>query len=181
VTELGPIRSHVETQPTPRPKQPHRNPGAEQRIQELVNDRKRDRQRIADLEREGERQKRTLQARDNELAQLRAEAQKQKARLEKVPERIAEAREKGRKLFGDFDAVVAGVPVDQEAFLALLASTNGPELMYAAGLGMRMIGVLRQLRGQAEADKQRVDYYRELHRQHFAGGNSVQQHPTSGS
>jgi hypothetical protein len=113
-----------------------------------------------------------LSERDQELAQqkieltkLRAESEGRKSRCKEMPTRIAEVREQGRKMFGDFDAVITGVPVGHEAFEALLASPNGPELMYAAGLGLRIITLLRQQQEQAEFDQQRVEYYRQLNRQ----------------
>jgi len=157
--------------------------GADVRIRELLDERKRDRQRIEHLERqlsdralEAERQKEAstalhaeLEAKDRQLAQFRAEREEQQ---KSVPERIAKAREEGRRLFRDFDAVVGPVQLDRQAFEALLASGNAPELMYAAGLGVRLIGQFRQIQSQAQADKQRTDYYRQLHHQHFPGENN---------
>ena len=157
--------------------------GAALRIRQLLDERKQDSKRISDLERQladcaqkTEREQETLkslhadlEAKDHELAQSRDEREEQQ---KKMPERIAKAREEGRKLFRDFDAIIGGVAVDREAFQTLLASKNGAELMYACGLGLRMIGLLRELQSQEQSDKQRVEHYRQLHRQHLAGGNS---------
>ena len=153
-----------------------RKHGADQRIQELLRDRKRDRELIADLERElseaakrADRQESEMQAIRSDLARWKTELAELRGFYEeqekKLRDRIAAAREQGRRLFADFDAVVTGVSVDQNTFRALLASTNGAELMYALGLGLRVIAGMRQRQQQAE----QVEYYRNLHRQHFSG------------
>jgi len=157
--------SEVAGQPAPE----SRKHGADRRIQELLRDRRQDRERIADLEHqlaELEVVRGDLERWKSELNQMRGAYDEQE---KKLPERIAAAREQGLKLFSDFEAVVTGVPLDQQAFRALLASTNGPELMYALGLGFRVIAGMRQRRNQAETDRQQVEYYRQLHRQHFSG------------
>ena len=156
-----------------KPSRPHARTkeSTELRFRELLGKLQLNRQRIADLElrlsactQEAEQQKKTLQARDEEVTLLRGERREREEQRKTMPERIAKARDEGRKLFMDFDAVIRGVQLDAPAFETLLASTNGPFLMYTAGLGL---GVLQ---AQAQA-KQRVEYYRQLHRQHFAGEN----------
>ena len=149
----------------PQPKKLNRD----ERIAQLTGERRRLERQLSERAQEAERQKETLQARDHELALLQADREEQEARRKMMPERVAKAREEGRKLFWDFDAVISGVPVDRQAFEAILASSNGPELMYAAGLGTKMIGVLRQLRVQTQSDQQRIEYYRQMHQEHFAG------------
>lgn len=114
-------------------------------------------------------QKKLLLARDSELVQLRTERQKLEERQKRMPELVAEAVAEGRKMFEDFDSVIHGVPVDRQAFEAILASANGPELFYAAGLGMRLIALRRQVQNQAQEDQQRIAYYRQMHQQHFTG------------
>ena len=176
-SELAEVRSNPDARRSPEKK------NADLRIRELLGDRKRDRERIAALEsqlsdrtREVARQEEASSAlradlddRNRELAEFRAERD---GKQERMPERIAAAREAGRKLYADFDAVCAFVSLDRQAFDAMLTSANGPELMYAAGVGFKALGILRQLQGQAQADKQRVEYYKKLHQQHFAGANN---------
>ena len=155
--------SEVAGQPAPE----SRKHGADRRIQELLRDRRQDRERIADLEHqlaELEVVRGDLERWKSELNQMRGAYEEQE---KKLPERIAAAREQGQKLFKDFAAVVTGVPLDQSAFRALVTSTNGPELMYALGLGLRVIAGMRQRQQQAE----QMEYYRTLHRQHFSGTN----------
>ena len=109
-----------------------------------------------------------------ELARLRPIAAEREARQSKMPERIAQAVAEGRRQFADFDDVIRGVQLDAQAFEALLSSTNGPYLMYTAGLGMRTIRAIqtmRQLQAEKEqieqAERERIEHYRKLHRQHF--------------
>jgi chromosome segregation ATPase len=103
-----------------------------------------------------------LEAKDRELEQFRAE---QKEREKNLLELAGRAREHGRKMFTDFDAVIANVNLDRQAFQALVTSTNGPYLMYATGIGIKALKV----QSQVQADKERVQYYRQLHQQHFSG------------
>jgi hypothetical protein len=122
------------------------------RVQQLLGELKQRKKRIADLERE--------------LGEIRSE---QEARQKAMPAQIVAAREKGRRLFGDFDEVTGLVALDLQAFEALLSSSNGPELMYYCGLGMKALATLRQFQNQAKTAAERVEYYRNIHRQHFAG------------
>jgi chromosome segregation ATPase len=103
-----------------------------------------------------------LEAKDRELEQFRAE---QKEREKNTLELTSRAREHGRKMFADFDAVIANVNLDRQAFQALVTSTNGPYLCYATGLGIKAL----KFQSQVQADRERVEYYRQLHQQHFAG------------
>lgn len=103
-----------------------------------------------------------LEAKDRELEQFRAEQQE---REKNTLELASRAREHGRKMFADFDAVIANVNLDRQAFQALVTSTNGPYLCYATGLGIKAL----KFQSQIQADRERVKYYRQLHQQHFAG------------
>jgi hypothetical protein len=151
--ELAETRGDAET------RRPHPKGGAEHRIDELVRKRQKDRERIGELE--------------HQLSERTQEGERQReAQQKKTAERIAKAREEGRGLFADFDAVITGIPVDRQAFESIIASANGPDVLYAIGLGMRMIGVLRQLHGQTQADRERIEYYRQMHQQHFTGENN---------
>ena len=162
------------TQPTAPTKQercrkPGEKRGRDERIAQLLAKVKELGKQLSERTRETEQQKQLLQTRDQELSQLRAERQKSEERQKGMPERIAKAVAEGRKLFGDFDSVIHGVPVDRQAFEVILASANGPELFYAAGLGMRLIALMRQIQNQAQEEQQRIAYYRQMHQQHFTG------------
>jgi hypothetical protein len=163
MTELAQIRSDSETETSqPQPKKPgklNRN----ERITQLIAGSKRDRARIAELERQ-------LSAResvDAELARLRSIVAEREAQQRTMPERVAQALAAGRKEFADFDTVVSVVKLDVPAFEVLLATTNGSFLMYTAGLGTMALQILRNRQSQAQADARRVQHYRQLHQQHF--------------
>ena len=145
-----PAQAEGAPQEKPEPKGKHRNRKTEARFQELLDQRKAFARRAVELEQK-------VAAAEQELVPMRAVCQALQDAAAAVPARIAQARERGRKLFVDFDAVISHVSISQDAFLALLASENGPELMYAAGLGVQVL-----------ADRQRVEYYRNLHERHFA-------------
>jgi hypothetical protein len=115
---------------------------------------------------EAERLRTALTAKERELAPFQSEREK----LQKeMPALIAKAVETGRKLFPDFDEVVGLVNLAPRVFGALLTSPNGVELMYALGLGLRIIDARRQ----KQADDERINYYRIQHQAHFSSKGAL--------
>ena len=121
MTELAQIRgaSDVETS-QPQPKK-QGNLNRNERIAQLTAGSRRDRARIAELE----RQISIREGFDAELAGLRSIVAEREAQQRAMPERVARALAAGRKEFADFDTVISVVKLDVSAFEVLLATTNG--------------------------------------------------------
>lgn len=142
--------------------QKHRKDKADttQRFRDLLAQLTTAKQQLAERTQEVESLRADLRAKDRARAQVESER-------EQLPALVARARDKGRKIFPDFDAVIGPVQLDQKTFEGLLTHPHGVELMYAMGLGLRIIAA----RIEKQNFDSRAEYYRQQHQQHFKGAS----------
>src|SRR5579864_4269713 len=148
----------------------HGGTPAEQRVKQLLSERKRLEKLVNRLAAENAKLRGDLHFRDEQIAQLKAEVnQGAQGTVEADSEVIAKLMAQGRELFPDWDVVLTAMSPGEQITAALGRCENGVGALYAMATGALLLHKQRQkMNGEQQRQQELIEHYRELHRQHLS-------------